>query len=404
MTHDASSTPPDQPPLSADRQMHTLLEYSRLLASHLSVERLLPLTALRLARGVGVVHTKVLQFVPEHGDLLLVAGTGWRPGSIGTERFAIDAASPPGRSYLTRRPTRIAELANSGEFRYAPFMRDHGIRSLINAPVISGGAVWGVLELDSTVPGTFSDTDTRFLLAMANILGVAVERSSELQLSRAAARQAEEAARAAAAVAESHKVRLRDMQHRMKNNLAVIASMIQLERRQHKDPKITARLGDLIDRIGTISLAHEQMSTVEAVTVIDLAAYLTRLVDNLALQHSDYRFECEVTPVMVPLGQAIPLGLIVNELLTSATKQVGPVETYGLRISLSAAPCDSEATLLVSAGGGHVANPHEDDFSHSLVQSLVAQIGGIVVHPEKGRRCWEVRFPLLDPSFPALLP
>lgn len=397
MPSDHIAVPPNLAPLSIERQQHTLLDYSRLLASCLPVKRLLPLTAVRLARGVGVVHTKVLRFDMEHGDLLLEAGTGWRPGSVGAVRFPIDAASPPGRTYLTRRTAFVDDLPGSGEYRYAPFMREHGIRSLVNAPVVSGGVVWGVLELDSTQPCVFNEFDARFLQVMANMLGVAIERASDQETARTAVLDATQAAKRASAAGENQALRLHEVQHRMKNNLSVIAAMVQLERRQYEDARTRARLGDLMNRIAAIALAHDQLSAVENETVVDLAAYLLRLADTLALQHGGITIEHDLAPVMVPLDQAVPLGLIVNELVTNAAKYAFPAGGTGMVwITLAADPKDPEAVLTVRDEGGGMGPPRSGSLGTSLVEALVGQIGGTVERPAVARgTSWVVHIPVI---------
>ncbi|WP_207460811.1 histidine kinase dimerization/phosphoacceptor domain -containing protein [Azospirillum sp. SYSU D00513] len=371
----------------------TLQDYSRLLASYIPVERLLPLTALRLVRGVGISHSKVLRHDDTRGDLLLEAGMGWKPGAIGQAHFSIDAASPPGRTYQTRTPSFIGDLPNSAEFRYSDFMRDHGIRSLVNAPIVSGGVVWGVLEMDSTDADRFDEHDARFLLTMANILGVAIERAADHD----AARSAMMAAAAAAADAASVKdLRLREMQHRMKNHLAVISSMLLLEQRHHADGGVKARLRALMDRVTAIGMAHDQLNARQQDTAVDLAPYLGQLAGNLALQHGSLRVETALDKVVVPLDHAVPLGLIVNELMTNAAKYAFPGGTGGtVWVELSCDQDLAEGLLAVADDGVGMGPPRPGSMGGMLLEGLAQQVGGTLDRPaiERGTRV-EVRFPI----------
>ncbi|WP_179166055.1 sensor histidine kinase [Azospirillum agricola] len=380
-----------------DRQQSALLDFTRLLASYIPVERLLPLTALRLARGSGVSHTMVLRYDGDRSNLVLEAGTGWGPGLVGTKHFPIDANSPAGRSYLTRHATVVGDLLCDEAHHVSAFQREHGIRSLVDAPVLSGGMVWGVLKIASTQPHVFTGTDARFLQVMANILGVAVERAADHEAARQTAQRT--AKEAAAALAE-REMRLNELQHRMKNNLAVIAAMVQLEGHQQEDKRIKERFNGLMARIGAIAMAHEQLSATQETTMVELAPYMDRLAGNLALQHEGITILADVEPLLVPLDQAVPLGLIVNELLTNAAKYAFPTSANGtVRIALAAEPSHHEAVLTVADDGVGMGPPRKGSLGTMLVQSLAGQIGGTALQrPIERGTCWKVRFPLLPGS------
>ncbi|MBW3709912.1 hypothetical protein DTB58_40155, partial [Streptomyces griseus] len=92
-----------------------------------------------------IKHVKVLCYRPDHGDLLIVAGVGWKPGVVGHTTFALDNASVAGRSMQTAAPVIVEDLPNDPEFRSHPSLREHGIVSLVNVPVRIDGRTWGVL-------------------------------------------------------------------------------------------------------------------------------------------------------------------------------------------------------------------------------------------------------------------
>ena len=106
----------------------------------------------QVSRVTHIKRTKVLRYRPDSGDLLIVAGVGWKPGVVGTETLPIDSASPPGRSIQTAAPVIIEDLPNDPEYRVSPLLRDHGIVSVLNVPVMIDGKNWGVLEVDAEEP------------------------------------------------------------------------------------------------------------------------------------------------------------------------------------------------------------------------------------------------------------
>ena len=156
------------------RQQLILLDFARVSAETTDLERLLDLACHHAARATRVSHSKVLQYRSEKGDLLVIAGTGWRPGVVGHARLGTDMLSPPGRAYETRDCISIGNIKDDPAFRYSALLRDHGITSLLNAPIAIEGVVWGVLELDSTEPDAFDEDDQHFLTGFAIVLGLAV--------------------------------------------------------------------------------------------------------------------------------------------------------------------------------------------------------------------------------------
>lgn len=370
-------------------QHHALQEYSRLLASSIPLTNLLPLTALRMVRGTRATHSKILRYDSNHDDLLLEGGTGWEASAVGTVRLSTDAASPAGRTFQTRLPTLIADLTASPEFRPSALLRDNGLRSVLCVPVISGGSVWGVLEVASTTPAVFGQDDERFLVAMANILGVAVDRDAT-QASSATA------VATVSRMEERFRLLLSEMQHRMKNSLAVVSSMLVMEQIQHTDPHVKERLNGLVNRVGALALAHEQLSADADASVVELAPYLAQLASNLALQHSGLRIETQLEAVAIPPYQATPLGLIVNELLTNALKYAFPSGVGTIWITLQCDRQTKEATLTVADDGVGMGPPRPGSLGTRLVHRLACQIGATASWPavERGTTA-VVLFPIL---------
>jgi two-component sensor histidine kinase len=363
-------------------QHHALQEYSRLLASYIPLANLLPLTALRMVRGTRATHSKILRYDADHGDLLLEGGTGWEASVAGTVRLSTDAAWPAGRTFQTRLTTLIADLTVSPEFRSSVLLRDNALRSVLCVPVISGGSVWGVLEVASTTPAVFGGDDERFLLAMANILGVAVERTADHSAAKASLAAA---AAKASQMEENHQLRLSEMQHRMKSNLTVVSSMLVMEQLQHTDAYVKERLNGLVNRVGALALVDEQLSADADANVVELAPYLAQLASNLALQHNGLQIETDLEAVAIPPDQATPLGLIVNELLTNAIKYAFPSGVGTIRIALQCNRETKEATLTVADDGVGMGPLRPGSLGTRLMQGLAGQIGGTVSRPRVER-------------------
>ena len=79
-----------------------------------------------------------------------------------------------GARFQTAEPVNIKNFEEQEEYVYSDFLKEHGIVSLTNVPVLIEGAAWGVLEVDSTVPRDFSEDTTDFLTAAAAMIGTFV--------------------------------------------------------------------------------------------------------------------------------------------------------------------------------------------------------------------------------------
>jgi len=133
----------------------------------------------------------------------------------------------------------------------------------------------------------------------------------------------EEALREALA---SRELLLQELNHRVKNNLNVIKSLAQLQRNRSEDPDFLAAVDDLVGRIFSISLVHEQLYGSKEPASIDAGQYISTLAANVVSsfprREPPVRLECSAArPGMrIAADHATPLGLIANEVLTNALR------------------------------------------------------------------------------------
>ena len=133
------------------RHIRILVDIGQLAGAHADLNRFLDQAVVQIARAVEINHVKVLRYRPRESDLLVLAGIGWKEGVIGTAKLSADLRSPPGRAFQTAEAVNIKNFTDQEEYVYSDFLKEHGIVSLTNVPVLIDGAAWGVLEVDSTV-------------------------------------------------------------------------------------------------------------------------------------------------------------------------------------------------------------------------------------------------------------
>jgi two-component sensor histidine kinase/putative methionine-R-sulfoxide reductase with GAF domain len=352
------------------RYLGILSDFSRIAAESADLDRLLQLACVQAARGIGIDHTKVMRYRAQEGDLLVEAGVGWKPGVVGQVTLGTDVASPPGRTLQSRQPTMIDDLPGSGEFRSSTMLRQHGIISLLNVPVVADGTVWGVLEVDSAQPRHFGEDDVSFLLTMAAILGAAIQHRA------AAQKAADAAARATLALSEQR--------HRDKNDFQLIVSLLMMQMRQQQDPETRRGFRHVMDRVSAISMAHDQLAAREG--AIDLGDYLRALCGNLDQRREGVRIAADLDSTVIAHGHAVALGLIVNELVTNALKHAFPGDRQGtVRVTFRAQHETGEGHLYVADDGIGMGSPRSGGSGLELVQALARKVGGRITSESSGQ-------------------
>lgn len=366
-----------------------LAALSRAASETLPLDRLMHHVAARVARVTHIRRTKVLRYRPDRGDLLIEAGVGWKAGVVGQVSVGIDGASPAGRSLQTARPVVIADLPNDSEFRTSELLREHGIQSVLNVPILVDSRTWGVLEVDSEVQRGFDDGDIGFLTTAANILGIALLR---FEIERRAAEEMAEQS----CLRQASEVLRRELQHRTKNNLQTIISFVAIQRSHTENEETRARLASVISRVHAIALAHDQLTLRGATGEVEFGAYLRTLCANLDPQQPHLAFDLQVDDgILLTMDRAVPAGLIVNELVTNCLKYAFDEGGGIVRVSFSVDPDHGEAHLTIEDNGRGIGAKRAGGLGLTLVDAFARQLGGrISAEPvEKGTRT-SICFPL----------
>ena len=364
-----------------ERHQEILKDFGHIAAETTSLSRLLQVACVQAGRGIGIRHTKVLRHRPTLGDLFMEAGVGWKPGTVGHATLGTDIASPAGRALQSRQPVCIDDLPNAPGFRYSPLLREHGIVSLLNVPVAADGIVWGVLEVDSGTPRHFGKDDVVFLMALANILGLAIQGMLQ-------ERHTETVATRALRDAERQQMLLREHAHRTKNDFQIIVALLLAQKGRHRDPDIVNEYRQIVARVTAISMAHDQLAMRPDQPTIEIVTYLTALCGSLEHRGEHVRVETRLDSADLSHEWAVCLGLITNELVTNALKHAFPDGKGTVRVEFTADPETGQGCLIVSDDGVGMGPPRSGSSGLRLVQGLAGQIGGTVEQEpvERGTR------------------
>lgn len=293
------------------RQQDVLAQLGVFALQSRDLAQLLDQAARAAAEGMDADFCKVMEYLPAENQFIVRAGIGWGPGVVGTATVGADTNSPAGFALKTGKPVISNHLENEERFRTPELLAEHGVRRAVNVILQGNETPFGVLEVDSRSEGEFSEDDLAFLQGAANILGMAIERQR---------READ-----LAAAVEHQKMLLQEMNHRVKNSLQIVASMLRLQASSVDTPELKAILNQAAVRTASVGKAYERLTYDGGDDRIDLGAYLRTVladIDYLA-ENATVSFQ-PTDKVALRADRAILIGLIVNELVTNAAKYAYP--------------------------------------------------------------------------------
>ncbi len=174
---------------------------------------------------------------------------------------------------------------------------------------------------------------------------------------------------------------LREVHHRVKNNLQVITSLLRLETSRSEAVETKRVLRDMQGRILSMAVLHETLYRTGRFGQVELGSYLRQLAQQLfRAASSSARLDLDLPPVAVEIDQAIPCGLIVNELLTNSLKHAFAGGSGGeVRLSLGQDDLGEVRIAVADTGVGLPADfemKRGRSLGLQLVTDLVRQIGG----------------------------
>ncbi len=184
--------------------------------------------------------------------------------------------------------------------------------------------------------------------------------------------------------AEQKEVLLREIHHRVKNNLAIVISLLNFQLRNNTNEELNRMIIDIQMRIRSMALIHEHLYRSENLDRIPLASYVESLSYMIMTAYSGHRVNLvrNLEPMDVSIETALPIGLIINELLTNAFKYAFPGHLEGeISITLEAME-DHMCSLVVEDNGVGLPATSTMDSEKSLglyiVRLLVEQLDGTV--------------------------
>ena len=175
------------------------------------------------------------------------------------------------------------------------------------------------------------------------------------------------------------KIMLQEIHHRVKNNFQIISSLLKLQINRDQNPELVSAFQEAINRIHTMAIVHEIIYKQDVLAVVNTKEYLKNLISNLQRTFENNRISIAIDCCNdnLELDQTIPIGIIVNELITNSFKHAFNEQHHDPRISIN---LTKETNLFVlnykDNGIGHTASQKENSFGIELIETVVEQISG----------------------------
>lgn len=237
------------------------------------------------------------------------------------------------------------------------------------------------------------------VLALAGLASFAFRQARRDAQSRTMlAHIVEERTAALSAATSQLQTLLDELNHRVKNNLQVVTSLLRLQSQRSDDPRLRRSLDDSVQRIQAMAMLHQQLSVADAQSELAFGSYLQALTGNLAEAYgaSDrVRIEVQVENACLDLQTATPVALIVNEVVSNALKYAFPDGRRGtilVRLVRRAGACE----LVVEDDG--VGLPPNLDWRQAsglgmrIVRALCDQLEGAAEYDSDGGTRFRLRF------------
>jgi PAS domain S-box-containing protein len=236
-------------------------------------------------------------------------------------------------------------------------------------------------------PAIVRDNDGNPLHFMALFQDVTARKTAEEEIKRSLAEK---------------EVLLKEIHHRVKNNMAIISSLLQLQARYSRDEKLMPLFKDSQNRISSMALVHEKLYQTQDFTNISFREYVEELVRHLmhtyGKKDGDISLVISLDDIKLNIDTIIPCGLILNELVTNSLKYAfEDVERPEIGISLDIHD-DGQGVLVYSDNGRgmpeRVNFPNSDTLGLQIVNMLALQLKGTVGLERNGGTKFVIKFDL----------
>ena len=197
---------------------------------------------------------------------------------------------------------------------------------------------------------------------------------------------------------------LKEIHHRVKNNMQVISSLLKLQGSYLPNEELRRLFKQSDDRVRSMALIHERLYRSEGFDDIDFSGYIRELAEHLfhsyVMDSTRVELKLELEPTLLGIDQAIPCGLMLNEMVTNSLKHAFGVEGKGYVLIRLGNSAEGEILLQVQDNGVGLPNDFDlgrpNSFGMEIVRTLCEQLSGTLDVQGKDGTNLTLRFRRID--------
>ena len=375
-------------------ELATIHRVSGIIASTLDLDRVLQIITTQAVQLSGAERSCIFELDAEKQHLHIVSHYGLNGTDVRGIQIAVGQCCA-GRAVQTGRPSMAIDCLHNDEecFLSQDPVISSEIHSVLCVPLEVKRNILGCICIYSSHRHQLSPEQMQLVITFANEAAIAIDN----------ARLYEETRRGL----ELKSILLRELHHRVKNNLATVAGILSLQRRRTRSPEVRHILAESVNRVQGLAATHDLLSheDVSEARVDDIARKVVGIANaNLRPPDSRIAFEVEPCPIVIPSRAVAILALVLNEMVSNAIKHGMAGMSEGA-VTIRGREEDGMVIIEVldTGNGPSVPVPLEEDNNEglglSLIRNLMGDIGGQFMlrrtYESPPRTCAEVRFPLI---------
>uniref|UniRef100_UPI0000EAB5E4 sensor histidine kinase n=1 Tax=Nodularia spumigena TaxID=70799 RepID=UPI0000EAB5E4 len=379
----------------------------------LNLQEILNTTVEEVRNLLRVDRVVVYQFAPDMSGTIVAesVGQGWTV-ALGVKIEDTCFQTGGGVEYHQGRKRAIANIYEAGLTDcHLHLLEQFEVQANLVVPILlkideenTGSCLWGLLVAHQcSSQRNWEDHQLDLLDQLTVQIAIAIQQSSIFQQAQNELAERQKAEMNLRAALVEKEVLLKEVHHRVKNNLQIVSSLLQLQSQTLKDPEISRVFQDSQNRIDSISLIHKNLYISPNIGKLDVVDYVQNLVTSILISYQiepgKISLETNIDAVNLDIDQAIGCGLVINELLSNSLKHAFPGQKKG-KITIELRNIDNDIEMLIQDNG--VGLPDNLDWSStdslglSLVYDLVTEQleGSINVERDHGT-VFKIQFPNL---------